>query len=50
MIEVVCQESTLSRRPALLLLSATGTRKRRPAKVRQRQAPSPPGVPPAERR
>ena len=50
MIEIVWQKSTLSRRPALLLPPATGTRRHRPAKGRRRQATSPPGVPPAVRR
>jgi len=43
--------STLFRRPALRLLPrVTGTRRRRPTKVRRRQATSPPEVPPAVRR
>ena len=49
-IEVAWRMSTLSRRPALLLPQATGTKRHRPAKDRRRQATRPPGVPRAVHR
>ena len=49
-IEIAWRTSTLSRRPALLLPPATGTRRHRPAKGRRRQATRLSGVPPAVHR
>ena len=50
MVKFVQQKSTPSRGPVHLSPPVTGTRRRRPARVRQRQATRPLEVPPAVRR